>query len=175
MPTFGAVQFEFLLWGALWTLALSAIACIGGGLLGFAVAMAPPPLDPAVLCPAALPAALPATGSPLLVEQLVHPRYDGAGHAEIDASRHPPAAAPADQLVDPLLVLEEELADDHERLVEKHLMLAAFGEHGQRLAEKRCQIHGAQLLVQRLPDELPDLLVLQGFEDVGATYFVYTL
>ena len=40
MPTFGTVQFEFLLWGALWTLALSAIACIGGGLLGFAVAMA---------------------------------------------------------------------------------------------------------------------------------------
>ena len=40
MPTFGPVQFEFLLQGALWTFALSAIACIGGGLLGFAVAMA---------------------------------------------------------------------------------------------------------------------------------------
>lgn len=40
MPTFGTVQFEFLLWGALWTFALSAIACIGGGLLGFGVAMA---------------------------------------------------------------------------------------------------------------------------------------
>ena len=40
MPTFGAVQFEFLLQGALWTVALSAIACLGGGLLGFAVALA---------------------------------------------------------------------------------------------------------------------------------------
>lgn len=40
MPTFGTVQFEFLLWGALWTLVLSLIACLGGALLGFAVAMA---------------------------------------------------------------------------------------------------------------------------------------
>ena len=40
MPTFGAVQFEFLLWGALWTVVLSAIACLGGAVLGFAVAMA---------------------------------------------------------------------------------------------------------------------------------------
>ncbi|MFC0409589.1 amino acid ABC transporter permease [Roseomonas elaeocarpi] len=40
MPSFGWVHFVFLLQAALWTLALSAIACIGGGLLGFGVAMA---------------------------------------------------------------------------------------------------------------------------------------
>jgi len=40
MPTFSLVHFEFLCWAAMWTLGLSAIAFIGGGLLGFVVAMA---------------------------------------------------------------------------------------------------------------------------------------
>jgi polar amino acid transport system permease protein len=40
MPSFGWVHVVFLLQAALWTLALSAIACIGGALLGFGVAMA---------------------------------------------------------------------------------------------------------------------------------------
>lgn len=40
MPTFSSVHFEFLCWAAMWTLGLSAIAFIGGGLLGFGVAMA---------------------------------------------------------------------------------------------------------------------------------------
>lgn len=40
MPTFSLVHFEFLCWAAMWTLGLSAIAFVGGGLLGFVVAMA---------------------------------------------------------------------------------------------------------------------------------------
>ncbi len=40
MPTFGPQHLWFLLVAAGWTLALSAIAFVGGGLLGFAVAMA---------------------------------------------------------------------------------------------------------------------------------------
>lgn len=40
MPTFGPQHLWFLLIAAGWTLALSAIAFVGGGLLGFAVAMA---------------------------------------------------------------------------------------------------------------------------------------
>ncbi len=40
MPTFSLVHLEFLGWAALWTLGLSAIAFIGGGLVGFAVALA---------------------------------------------------------------------------------------------------------------------------------------
>ena len=40
MPTFSFVHFEFLCWAAMWTLGLSAIAFIGGGLLGFVVALA---------------------------------------------------------------------------------------------------------------------------------------
>lgn len=39
MPTFGWLHLGFLLQGALWTLGLSAIAMVGGGLLGFAVAL----------------------------------------------------------------------------------------------------------------------------------------
>lgn len=39
-PTFGVVHVEFLAWAALWTIGLSAIAFVGGGLLGFAVALA---------------------------------------------------------------------------------------------------------------------------------------
>ncbi len=40
MPGFSFVHFEFLCWAAMWTLGLSAIAFIGGGLLGFVVALA---------------------------------------------------------------------------------------------------------------------------------------
>ncbi|RKD60807.1 amino acid ABC transporter permease [Rhizobium sp. WW_1] len=40
MPTFGLTQFIFLLEAALWTLALSALGFIGGGLVGFVVALA---------------------------------------------------------------------------------------------------------------------------------------
>ena len=40
MPSFSFVHFEFLCWAAMWTLGLSAIAFIGGGLLGFVVALA---------------------------------------------------------------------------------------------------------------------------------------
>ncbi|MBS7544972.1 amino acid ABC transporter permease [Ancylobacter oerskovii] len=39
MPSFSLVHLEFLGWAALWTLGLSAIAFIGGGLVGFAVAL----------------------------------------------------------------------------------------------------------------------------------------
>ena len=39
MPGFSLVHLEFLGWAAMWTLGLSAIAFIGGGLLGFAVAL----------------------------------------------------------------------------------------------------------------------------------------
>ncbi|ASW08758.1 amino acid ABC transporter permease [Rhizobium sp. 11515TR] len=40
MPTFGLTQFIFLLDAAVWTLALSALGFIGGGLVGFVVALA---------------------------------------------------------------------------------------------------------------------------------------
>ncbi|HSI40171.1 MAG TPA: amino acid ABC transporter permease [Xanthobacteraceae bacterium] len=40
MPSFSFVHFQFLCWAALWTIGLSAIAFVGGGLLGFAVALA---------------------------------------------------------------------------------------------------------------------------------------
>ena len=40
MPTFGLTQFIFLLEAAVWTLALSALGFIGGGLVGFVVALA---------------------------------------------------------------------------------------------------------------------------------------
>jgi polar amino acid transport system permease protein len=40
MPTFGWLHVGFLLQGLLWTLALTLIAALGGGLLGFAVALA---------------------------------------------------------------------------------------------------------------------------------------
>lgn len=40
MPTFGLTQFVFLLEAAVWTIALSALGFIGGGLLGFVVALA---------------------------------------------------------------------------------------------------------------------------------------
>ncbi|MDR6950878.1 polar amino acid transport system permease protein [Ancylobacter sp. 3268] len=39
MPSFSLVHLEFLGWAAMWTLGLSAIAFIGGGLVGFAVAL----------------------------------------------------------------------------------------------------------------------------------------
>lgn len=39
-PSFSLVHFEFLAWAALWTLGLSAIAFVGGGLLGFGVTLA---------------------------------------------------------------------------------------------------------------------------------------
>ncbi|MFB2564932.1 amino acid ABC transporter permease [Rhizobium sp. IMFF44] len=40
MPTFGLTQFIFLLEAAVWTLALSALGFIGGGLVGFVLALA---------------------------------------------------------------------------------------------------------------------------------------
>ncbi|NTJ62888.1 amino acid ABC transporter permease [Agrobacterium rhizogenes] len=40
MPTFGLTQFIFLLEAAVWTLVLSALGFIGGGLVGFVVALA---------------------------------------------------------------------------------------------------------------------------------------
>lgn len=40
MPTFTLVHFQFLCWAALWTVGLSAIAFVGGGLVGFGVALA---------------------------------------------------------------------------------------------------------------------------------------
>ncbi|TBW40677.1 amino acid ABC transporter permease [Siculibacillus lacustris] len=40
MPTFTIVHLEYLSWAALWTIGLSAIAFLGGGLLGFAMALA---------------------------------------------------------------------------------------------------------------------------------------
>ncbi|MDR3376842.1 MAG: amino acid ABC transporter permease [Ancalomicrobiaceae bacterium] len=40
MPTFTLVHLEYLSWAALWTIGLSVIAFIGGGILGFGVAMA---------------------------------------------------------------------------------------------------------------------------------------
>lgn len=40
MPTFTLVHLEFLAWAALWTIGLSIIAFVGGGLLGFVVALA---------------------------------------------------------------------------------------------------------------------------------------
>ncbi|GAB4071926.1 amino acid ABC transporter permease [Ancylobacter sonchi] len=39
MPGFSLVHLEFLGWAAMWTLGLSAIAFVGGGLVGFAVAL----------------------------------------------------------------------------------------------------------------------------------------
>ncbi|GLK84260.1 amino acid ABC transporter permease [Ancylobacter defluvii] len=39
MPSFSLVHLEFLGWAAMWTLGLSAIAFVGGGLVGFAVAL----------------------------------------------------------------------------------------------------------------------------------------
>ncbi|MBN9373555.1 amino acid ABC transporter permease [Hydrogenophaga borbori] len=39
MPTFGLVHVQFLLQGALWTVALSACAFIGGGLMGLLIAL----------------------------------------------------------------------------------------------------------------------------------------
>ncbi len=40
MQSFGLIHVEFLAWAALWTVGLSLIAFVGGGLLGFAVALA---------------------------------------------------------------------------------------------------------------------------------------
>ncbi|MGJ4860466.1 amino acid ABC transporter permease [Labrys sp. La1] len=40
MPSFGLYHLVFLLQAAFWTLALSALAFVGGGILGFAVALA---------------------------------------------------------------------------------------------------------------------------------------
>jgi polar amino acid transport system permease protein len=40
MPSFGFTHVEFLLVAALWTLGLSAIAFVGGGILGFGIALA---------------------------------------------------------------------------------------------------------------------------------------
>ncbi|MCK0196970.1 amino acid ABC transporter permease [Ancylobacter sp. 6x-1] len=40
MPTFSAVHLEFIAFAALWTIGLSAIAFVGGGIVGFAVALA---------------------------------------------------------------------------------------------------------------------------------------
>ena len=40
MPTFGLTQFIFLLEAAVWTLALSALGFVGGGLVGFVVSLA---------------------------------------------------------------------------------------------------------------------------------------
>jgi polar amino acid transport system permease protein len=40
MPTFTLIHFQFLCWAALWTVGLSAIAFVGGGLVGFGVALA---------------------------------------------------------------------------------------------------------------------------------------
>ncbi len=40
MTAFGFVHLEFLGWAALWTIGLSAIAFVGGGILGFLVALA---------------------------------------------------------------------------------------------------------------------------------------
>lgn len=40
MPTFGLIQFMFLLQAAVWTIVLSALGFIGGGLIGFLVALA---------------------------------------------------------------------------------------------------------------------------------------
>lgn len=40
MPSFSFIHLEFLGWAAMWTIGLSAIAFVGGGLLGFAVALA---------------------------------------------------------------------------------------------------------------------------------------
>lgn len=39
-PSFNLIHLEFLGWGALWTIALSTIAFLGGGLVGFCVALA---------------------------------------------------------------------------------------------------------------------------------------
>jgi polar amino acid transport system permease protein len=39
MPTFGLTQFVFLLEAAVWTIVLSALGCIGGGVIGFIVAL----------------------------------------------------------------------------------------------------------------------------------------
>ncbi|MFG1374873.1 amino acid ABC transporter permease [Xanthobacter oligotrophicus] len=40
MPTFTLIHFQFLCWAALWTVGLSAIAFVGGGIVGFGVALA---------------------------------------------------------------------------------------------------------------------------------------
>lgn len=40
MQSFGLIHVEFLAWAALWTVGLSLIAFVGGGLLGFVVALA---------------------------------------------------------------------------------------------------------------------------------------
>lgn len=40
MPTFTLIHFQFLCWAALWTVGLSVIAFVGGGLVGFGVALA---------------------------------------------------------------------------------------------------------------------------------------
>ncbi|WP_047463971.1 amino acid ABC transporter permease [Rhizobium rhizogenes] len=40
MPTFSFVHLEFLAWAAMWTAGLSVIAFLGGGFLGFLVALA---------------------------------------------------------------------------------------------------------------------------------------
>ena len=39
MPTFGLTHFQFLLEGAIWTIALSACAFIGGALMGLLIAL----------------------------------------------------------------------------------------------------------------------------------------
>ncbi len=39
MPTFGLIHVQFLLEGALWTIALSACAFVGGGLMGLLIAL----------------------------------------------------------------------------------------------------------------------------------------
>src|SRR5688572_21357612 len=66
MQSFTLIHFGFIAWAAVWTLSLSAIAFVGGGLLGFAVALARISSLPAVRA-AALAYIQIVQGTPLLI------------------------------------------------------------------------------------------------------------
>lgn len=81
MPTFGPQHLWFLLTAAGWTLALSAIAFVGGGLLGFAVALARIS-DSRILRGAAIAYVQVVQGTPLLI--LLFMIYFGLAIAGLD-------------------------------------------------------------------------------------------
>ncbi|MFD1626071.1 amino acid ABC transporter permease [Azospirillum griseum] len=66
MQSFGLAHVEFLAWAALWTVGLSAIAFVGGGLLGFAVALLRVSANPAARLAAIVYIQI-VQGTPLLI------------------------------------------------------------------------------------------------------------
>ena len=76
---FGAPQFAFLLQGALWTVVLSLVACLGGGVLGFIVALCRIAPSPALRTVASVYIQLVQGTPPLVVMFLLYFGLPGLG------------------------------------------------------------------------------------------------